>query len=118
MATSKSTRVSRRRFLQTTAAASTVFGTFTIVPRHVIGQGQTPPSETFGGALIGANVQLTPEMTSGGRVFRLRGHGMPTVGKPEERGDLYATVDLQIPSEISPEERQHFEALRALEQRR
>ncbi|MBN1818600.1 MAG: Gfo/Idh/MocA family oxidoreductase [Sedimentisphaerales bacterium] len=40
---------SRRRFLQTTAAAAA----FTIVPRHVIGQGQTPPSDTFGGALIG-----------------------------------------------------------------
>jgi predicted dehydrogenase len=46
-------KVTRRRFLQTTAAASTVFGTFTIVPRHVLGQGQVPPSETFGGALIG-----------------------------------------------------------------
>ncbi len=46
-------KVNRRRFLQTTAAASSVFGTFTIVPRHVLGQGQVPPSETFGGALIG-----------------------------------------------------------------
>jgi DnaJ-class molecular chaperone len=51
-------------------------------------------------------------------VFRLRGHGMPAVGKPAERGDLYVTVDLQLPAQISAEERQHYEALRAIEQRR
>lgn len=42
--------LSRRRFLQGTAAG---VAAFTIVPRNVIGQGQTPPSEEFGGALIG-----------------------------------------------------------------
>lgn len=53
-----STRLSRRRFLQTTAAASATFATFTIVPRHVLGGvGQVPPSETFGGALIGCGGQ-------------------------------------------------------------
>ena len=31
------------------------------------------------------------------RCFRLKGHGMPAVGKPDERGDLYATVDVQLP---------------------
>ncbi len=42
--------LSRRRFLQRSAAASS----FTIVPPHVLGgPGKTPPSETFGGALIG-----------------------------------------------------------------
>jgi predicted dehydrogenase len=42
--------VSRRSFLAGSAAAAT----FTIVPRHVLGgPGQTPPSEEFGGALIG-----------------------------------------------------------------
>jgi DnaJ-class molecular chaperone len=70
-------------------------------------------------ALSGSTLRLkVPEMTSGGRVFRLRGHGMPAVGKPAERGDLYVTVDLQLPAQISAEERQHYEALRAIEQRR
>lgn len=42
--------VSRRDFLAATGAAAT----FTIVPRHVLGgAGQTPPSDQFGGALIG-----------------------------------------------------------------
>ena len=35
-----------------------------------------------------------PETTQNGQVFRLKGHGMPAVGKPDERGDLYATVDV------------------------
>ncbi|MBI4601403.1 MAG: Gfo/Idh/MocA family oxidoreductase [Planctomycetes bacterium] len=50
MATRKQ-RMTRRRFLKgSIAAAATVM----IVPRHVLGgPGQTPPSETVGGALIG-----------------------------------------------------------------
>lgn len=65
--------------------------------------------------LSGSTLRLKiPELTGAGRVFRLRGHGMPTVGKPDERGDLYATVEVPIPTSLSLEERQHYEALRAL----
>jgi DnaJ-class molecular chaperone len=65
--------------------------------------------------LSGSTLRLKiPPMTTSGRVFRLRGHGMPAVGKPAERGDLYVTVDIQIPTQITPEERQHYEALQAL----
>lgn len=42
--------ISRRRFLSTSAA---VGAACTIVPRSVLGQGQTPPSEEFTGVLIG-----------------------------------------------------------------
>lgn len=42
--------LTRRRFIKGSAGA---VAAFTIVPRHVIGRGETPPSETFGGALIG-----------------------------------------------------------------
>jgi DnaJ-class molecular chaperone len=66
--------------------------------------------------LSGSTLRLkVPELTSSGRVFRLRGHGMPTVGKPGERGDLYVTAEIQIPSTLSPEERRHYEALQALD---
>ena len=66
-------------------------------------------------ALSGSTLRLKiPEMTGAGRVFRLRGHGMPAVGKPAERGDLYVTVEIEIPTHLSPEERQHYEALHAL----
>ena len=43
-------RVSRRRFLQGTAAG---VAALSIVPRRVLGRGETPPSEELGGALIG-----------------------------------------------------------------
>ena len=58
-----------------------------------------------------------PEGTQNGQVFRLKGHGMPQVGKPEERGDLYATVEVQLPRALSREQRQHYEALAKLENR-
>jgi curved DNA-binding protein len=65
--------------------------------------------------LSGSTLRLKiPELTSSGRVFRLRGHGMPIVGKPSERGDLYVTAEIQIPSTLSPEERRHYEALQSL----
>jgi DnaJ-class molecular chaperone len=65
---------------------------------------------TLGGTTLRVKV---PELTATGRVFRLRGHGMPAVGN-DERGDLYATSEVQIPPTVSSEERQHYEALRAL----
>ena len=66
-------------------------------------------------ALSGSTVRIkVPELTANGRTFRLRGHGMPAVGKPEERGDLHAIVEIQIPSRLSPEERKLYEELRSL----
>jgi curved DNA-binding protein len=55
-----------------------------------------------------------PPLTQNGQVFRLKGYGMPTVGKPEEKADLYARVDIQMPTHLSPQEREHYEALRKL----
>ncbi|HEX5071447.1 MAG TPA: DnaJ C-terminal domain-containing protein [Vicinamibacterales bacterium] len=67
--------------------------------------------------LSGSTLRLKiPELTSTGRVFRLRGHGMPIVGKPSERGDLYVTAEIQIPSSLTQEERRHYEALQSLSQ--
>jgi DnaJ-class molecular chaperone len=56
-----------------------------------------------------------PPTTQNAQVFRLKGHGMPAVGKPEDRGDLYATVDVELPRNLSAEQRAHFEALQKLE---
>jgi curved DNA-binding protein len=56
-----------------------------------------------------------PETTQSGQVFRLKGHGMPHVGKPDQRGDLYATVEVQLPRALSKDQRQHYEALAKLE---
>lgn len=54
-----------------------------------------------------------PPGTQSGQRFRLRGHGLPNVGKPDERGDLYASVEVDVPKSLSDEERKHYEALRA-----
>ena len=56
-----------------------------------------------------------PATTQNGQVFRLKGHGMPTAGKPNQTGDLYATVDVQLPKSLTPEQRKHFEALAKME---
>jgi len=55
-----------------------------------------------------------PTMTQNGQVFRLKGFGMPAVGKTNEKGDLYARVDVQMPTQLSSEERAHYEALAKL----
>ncbi len=55
-----------------------------------------------------------PAETQNGRRFRLRGKGMPKLKSPSESGDLYATANVHLPERLSDEERQHFEALRAL----
>ncbi len=56
-----------------------------------------------------------PPLTQQGQTFRLRGHGMPEVGKPDARGDLYATVDVELPRQLTPAEREHYEALARLD---
>jgi DnaJ-class molecular chaperone len=56
-----------------------------------------------------------PPTTQNAQVFRLKGHGMPVVGKPAEQGDLYATVDVELPKTLTPEQREHYEALQKSE---
>jgi DnaJ-class molecular chaperone len=58
-----------------------------------------------------------PPGTQPGQRFRFRGHGFPAVGKPAERGDLYATVDVEIPKALSAQERVHYEALKRFAQK-
>ncbi len=68
--------------------------------------------KTLGGKSLRLKV---PPTTQNGQVFRLKGHGMPSVGKASEHGDLYATVNVQLPKELSAEQRRHFEELRKLD---
>jgi curved DNA-binding protein len=61
-------------------------------------------------------LKIPPE-TQDGRVFRLRGQGMPHVGSPERRGDLHAEVHVQLPERLSAHERELLEEFgRALSQ--
>jgi curved DNA-binding protein len=56
-----------------------------------------------------------PPTTQNGQVFRLKGHGMPAVGSPADRGDLYATINVTLPRNLSAEQRRHYEALSKLD---
>ncbi len=54
-------------------------------------------------------LRIPPE-TSNGRAFRLRGQGMPHLGKPEQRGDLFAEVTVVLPTHLTDEQRHLFES--------
>ena len=65
-------------------------------------------------AITGKTARLRiPPLTQNGQVFRLKGYGMPSV-KTGEKADLYARIRVQLPTELSAEERQHWEALAKL----
>src|SRR5437763_9700712 len=51
-----------------------------------------------------------PPGTANGKTFRLRGKGMPALGQPEKRGDLYAEVNVVLPTHLNAEQRRLFEA--------
>ncbi len=71
-------------------------------------------------AILGGEIQVAtpdarrlmlriPAETANGRSFRLRGQGMPQVGHPDKRGDLYAEVTVVLPTHLNNEQRQLFE---------
>jgi len=55
-----------------------------------------------------------PPETANGRQFRLRGKGMPKLRHPDSRGDLVVTVDVQLPTNLSEEEKELFAQLKSL----
>lgn len=59
-------------------------------------------------------VLTIPPGTENGKVFRLRGLGMPTLRDPDKRGDLYAVVDVQLPRDLSEEEKELFQKLQQM----
>jgi DnaJ-class molecular chaperone len=50
-----------------------------------------------------------PAGTQDGRVFRLRGQGMPRLGDPQRRGDLYAEVHARLPERLTERQRELIE---------
>jgi curved DNA-binding protein len=58
----------------------------------------------------GRELELTiPAGTQDGRVFRLRGQGMPRLGDPRRRGDLYAEVHVRLPERLTERQRELME---------
>jgi curved DNA-binding protein len=65
----------------------------------------------------GSHLRLkVPPATQNGQVLRLKGHGMPAVGRQDDRGDLYATVEVRLPRSLTPEQRRLYETLKGLEE--
>ena len=56
-----------------------------------------------------------PPGTQPGQVMRLKGNGAPRLGNPTQRGDHYVTMNVEIPKEISKEEKELIEKLKALQ---
>jgi molecular chaperone DnaJ len=77
---------------------------------------------TFAQAALGAVIDLptldgpvkmrVPEGTQPGRVFRIRGRGIPQAsGKNAPRGDHLVHIQVEIPTELTPRQRQLIEEL-------
>ena len=49
-----------------------------------------------------------PPLTDNGKVFRLKGQGMPVYGKEGTYGDLYVTVQLRLPRNLTAKETEAF----------
>jgi DnaJ-class molecular chaperone len=54
-----------------------------------------------------------PAGTQNGQTFRLGGLGMPRLGAPNTRGDLYARIKVRLPKSLADEDRKLFETLMA-----
>jgi curved DNA-binding protein len=75
-------------------------------------------------AVLGGEVQVptldgavgikVPPGTPNGRTFRLRGHGLPKLDKNGERGDVLASLSVDLPPTVGTRERELFEELRGL----
>lgn len=75
-------------------------------------------------AVLGGEIQLQtmdgsvllniPAGSQPGQVFRLRGRGMPKLRNPAQHGDLYAKLQVTLPTQLSKEERELFERLAEL----
>ncbi len=73
-------------------------------------------------AVLGGEAQVTtlegaigikiPPGTPAGQVFRLRGHGLPRLGENGARGDLLATLAVELPRSLTPRQKELFEELR------
>ena len=53
-----------------------------------------------------------PAGTPVGQVFRLRGHGLPKLGARGERGDMLATLAVDLPRRLTDRQKELFEELR------
>jgi len=75
-------------------------------------------------AVLGGEVQVPtmespvmlkiPPGTQNGKVLRLKGKGMPKLRHPDQHGDLHAKIEIRLPTDLSPRQKELFEELRRL----
>jgi DnaJ-class molecular chaperone len=76
-------------------------------------------------ALLGGEVEVptpkgtrlalkVPAGTQNGRTFKLTGQGMPNLKSPDKRGDLYARLEVQLPTELDDREKQLYGELQRI----
>lgn len=56
-----------------------------------------------------------PAGAQNGQKLRLRGKGMPKMRKPGQHGDMYAQINVRLPSKLTDQQRKLFEQLQALD---
>ncbi|MEJ7666184.1 MAG: J domain-containing protein [Hymenobacter sp.] len=76
--------------------------------RALLGGEQTV--DTLGGPV---KITLKPETTNGSRL-RLRGKGFPVYREKEQHGDLYLRLNVQLPTNLSDEEKELIQQLAKL----
>lgn len=59
-----------------------------------------------------------PPGTQPGQVMRLKGNGAPRLGSPDQRGDHFVTINVEIPKDLSKEETELMEKLRELKEKK
>jgi DnaJ-class molecular chaperone len=55
-----------------------------------------------------------PSGTQNGRTFKLTGQGMPNLKQQGKRGDLYARIEVQLPTQLDEREKQLYEELQRI----
>lgn len=67
--------------------------------------------ETVVDTIAGKAKLNIPAGTSGGKLFRLGGMGMPEFRNPSNKGDLFVRIQVQVPESLSDEEEKLFKKL-------
>ncbi len=70
--------------------------------------------ETVVSTLSGDVVLQIPPGTQPGQTFRLKGRGMPNLKQKTTYGDLFATMNVELPKKLSAQQRKLFEQLAKL----
>ncbi|MCS7176103.1 MAG: J domain-containing protein [Candidatus Kapabacteria bacterium] len=73
--------------------------------------GGTATLRTLDGKML--QLRIPPE-SQPGKLLRLSGQGMPIYDNPKQRGDLYVRLEVELPRNLTPQERELFQQLARL----